>query len=120
MPLDEAREWLLDVGLDEPLDEFGDEREIATAAREALGEGASKLVDELRLSLDFYGAQEGGAASRARRRLRPRQHDPGPPRAHRERARARRSRRGRPQALSHLDAEDAARLTVSYGLALEE
>ena len=89
------------------------------AAREALEEGAAKLVDELRLSLDFYSAQEGvtpvdrvvicGAGS----------NDPGHCRS------ASRSGFGlgvtteKPAALSHLDEEDAARLTVSYGLALE-
>ena len=49
--------------------------------REALVEGAGKLVDELRLSLEFYGAQEGAVADRGSRRLRPRDDDPGARRA---------------------------------------
>lgn len=118
MPDDEAREWLVDVGLDEPLEDFGEDRKEATMAREALIEGASKLVDELRVSLEFYSAQEGappveriaicGAGSTI----------PGL---------AERVQVGlglgieslSPAALSHLDDEDAARLTISYGLALE-
>jgi Tfp pilus assembly PilM family ATPase len=89
------------------------------AAREALEEGVTKLVEELRMSLDFYGAQDGvtpvdrvvvcGGGSAI----------PGLP----ERLQAGLGlglSRELPAALSHLDQEDAARLTVSYGLALEE
>src|SRR6476646_3497758 len=57
---DDARDSLLDVGLEESIDSF--EEESAAAIRDALEEGASKLVDELRMSLDFYGAQEGASA----------------------------------------------------------
>ncbi len=42
-----------------PLDDFGDDRDEAESARQALHEGASRLADELRVSLEFYGAQEG-------------------------------------------------------------
>jgi type IV pilus assembly protein PilM len=117
--IEEARESLMEVGLEEDLDLFGDDMEGVDAAREALEEGATKLVEELRMSMDFYGAQEGvtpvervvicGSGSTI----------PGLPE---------RIQTGLglgisfevPQALSHLDQEDAARLTVSYGLALEE
>ena len=115
---DEARESLMEVGLEEELDLFDEEADV-DAAREVLEEGATKLVEELRMSMDFYGAQEGvtpvdrvaicGSASTI----------PGLPE---------RIQQGLglgitfelPPALSHLDAEDAARLTVSYGLALGE
>ena len=115
---DEARESLMEVGLEEELDLFDEEAEV-DVAREVLEEGATKLVEELRMSMDFYGAQEGvtpvdrvaicGSGSTI----------PGLPE---------RIQQGLglgitfelPPALSHLDAEDAARLTVSYGLALEE
>src|SRR3954453_11866411 len=61
VPLEDARDALLDVGLEEGIDAFeGDES--AGATREALEEGASKLVDELHLSLDFYSAQEDASA----------------------------------------------------------
>src|SRR3954447_7434750 len=118
IPTDQARESLMDVGLEESLDFFAEEDGDVVAAREVLEEGATKLVDELRLTLDFYGAQEGvtpvdrvvicGEGSTI----------PGLP----ERIQV-----GlglgltveTPAALSHLDEEDAARLTVSYGLARE-
>ena len=54
--------------------------------------GAAALLDELRLSLDFYGAQEARAAGRAGRPLRPRQRDPRPRRARWSRRSACRSR----------------------------
>ena len=61
MTLDDAREWMLDVGLEEPLDGFAGERELASSVREVLEDGVDKLIDEVRLSLDFYSAQEGAA-----------------------------------------------------------
>jgi type IV pilus assembly protein PilM len=115
--LEDARELLMEVGLEEDLDLF-DGQDGTGAAREVLEDGMTKLVEELRMSMDFYGAQAGvtpvdrisicGAGSTI----------PGLP----ERIQA-----GLglgiscelPAALSHLDQEDAARLTVSYGLALE-
>ena len=117
MPLEDARELLMEVGLEDELDLF-DGESGATAAREVLEEGVTKLVEELRMSMDFYGAQDGvtpvdrvticGTGSTI----------PGLPE---------RVQTGLglgiacelPAALSHLDQEDAARLTVSYGLALE-
>jgi len=117
--LDEANEWLLDVGLDEPIDDFGDERQLAAAAREALGQGATKLIDELRLSLDFYGAQEGAPPIERVLLCGPGVAIHGLP----ERIESGLGlgiEARTPAALGHLDVEDAARLTVSYGLALEE
>lgn len=117
--LDEARDWLLEVGMDEPIDEsFGDDRERAAAVREEIEEGASKLLNELRLSLDYYGAQEGalpieqivvcGIGSAV----------PGLV-EHLQTVLGRAIEPRTPAALSSFDDEDAARLTVSYGLALE-
>lgn len=116
--LDEARERLMDVGLEEKLDLFDDD-DGSSAAREELERGAGKLSDELRMSMEFYGAQEGvtpvervvvcgagstipGLADRIRSDL------------------GLEILRETPEELSHLDPEDAARLTVSYGLALGE
>jgi type IV pilus assembly protein PilM len=116
MAMEDARDSLLDVGLEEPIEAFeGDESAIAT--REALEEGASKLVDELRLSLDFYSAQEGSSAIDHVVLCGPGTSVPGLP----ERIQV-----GlglgieviAPAALQGLDEEDAARLTVSYGLAI--
>ncbi|MBA2545473.1 MAG: type IV pilus assembly protein PilM [Solirubrobacterales bacterium] len=118
MDLDEAREWMVEVGLDEPIEEFGEDREEAIAARGKLAEGASTLADELRVSLDFYGAQEGMPPIERVVLCGPGSTIGGLP----ERIQ---SGLGlgievmSPQALEHLDREDAARLTVSYGLALD-
>ena len=93
--------------------------EIVVAARGSLSEGVSRLVDELRLTLEYYGAQDGavpvdgvvvcglgitipGLVERLQHEL------------------AQRFEVVRPPALAHLDDATAARLTVSYGLGLEE
>ena len=117
-PLADAREWLLEVGLEDDLNLFDNDREDAEAAREALEDGASKLADELRVSVEFYSAQEGAAAIDRVVVCGPGSTIPGLP-----------DRVGgslglnieplSPPALGQLDAEDAARLTVSYGLALD-
>lgn len=54
-----ASQWLSYVGLERPLEELEGEAEILAEARQALEEGVTALIDELRLSLDYYGAQEG-------------------------------------------------------------
>lgn len=118
MPLDDARDWLLEVGLEEPTDSFGEERERAEATRETLDEGASKLVDELRLTLEFYGAQEGAQAIERVVVCGPGSTIEGLPERVQDGVGLAIEPKT-PQALSHLDSEDAARLTVSYGLALE-
>jgi type IV pilus assembly protein PilM len=118
IPVEDARELLMEVGLEEDIDLF-DGEDGSAAAREELERGSSKLSDELRMSMDYYGAQEGvtpvervvvcGAGSAIpglADRIRP---DVGLAIS-----------RETPNELSHLDPEDAARLTVSYGLALEE
>jgi type IV pilus assembly protein PilM len=119
LTLVDARQWLSHVGLERPTDEIEGDRETIEQTREALAEGAAKLADELRLSLEFYATQEGaanvegvvacgpgslihGLVERLEREL-------GQP-----------FRVARPPALSHLDEASAARLTLSYGLALEE
>lgn len=53
-----AEQWLLFVGLEAPVAEIQGDPETVTAARRALEEGAAGLVDELRLSLDYYRALE--------------------------------------------------------------
>ena len=62
LTLEHARQWLLHVGLREPVETIDGDPEIVAATRDALAEGASKLADEMRLSLEFYGAQEGAVA----------------------------------------------------------
>ncbi|HET7455128.1 MAG TPA: type IV pilus assembly protein PilM [Solirubrobacterales bacterium] len=53
-----ATQWLVHVGLERPLAEIEGDPQIVSIARRALEEGISGIVDELRLSLDYYGAQE--------------------------------------------------------------
>ena len=53
-----AEQWLLFVGLESPIAEIQGDRETVAAARRAIEEGAAGLVDELRLSLDYYRALE--------------------------------------------------------------
>jgi type IV pilus assembly protein PilM len=116
MAMEDARDALLDVGLEESVDGFGDQQEAASV-REALEEGASKLVDELRLSLDFYSAQEGAAAVERVVLCGPGSSVPGLP----ERIQIALGlgiEVMTPAALHELNDEDAARLTVSYGLAI--
>jgi type IV pilus assembly protein PilM len=118
LTLEHARQWLVHVGLERPAESVDGDPETVAATRDALVEGAAKLVDELRLSLEFYAAQEGaapvegvvvcgpgttiaGLAERLQRDL------------------GQRFEIGRPSALAHLADAEAARLTLSYGLALE-
>lgn len=119
LTIEHARQWLSHVGLEAPLDSVEGDPEVISAARDSLAEGATRLVEELRLTLEYYGAQDGavavegvvacgagttipGLVERVQRDL------------------AQRFEVGRPQALGHLDETTAARLTVSYGLGLEE
>jgi type IV pilus assembly protein PilM len=53
-----ATEWLAHVGLQNDVNEVEGDPETVAGARRALEDGVTSLVDELRLSLDYYGAQE--------------------------------------------------------------
>ncbi len=114
-----ARMWIEHVGLEAPVEGIGGDQAIVFAVRRALEGGVSALQDELRLTLDYYGAQEssvpidrvvlsgpGSAVTGLPERL---EQLVGLPCA-----------AARPEALSNLDAASAARLTLSYGLALED
>ena len=119
LALDHARQWLVHVGLEKPTLEIEGDSEVIAATRETLEEGASKLADELRLSLEFHGAQEGAPPVERIVVTGPGSTIPGL---------TDRLQSGlgqpfsiaRPSALSELGDAAAARLTVSYGLALEE
>jgi type IV pilus assembly protein PilM len=114
-----ARLWLAYVGLGRPLETIEGDPGLISQVRGALEQGASSLLDEMRLSLDFYGAQEGafpverivlggpgGAIPGLAEHMAPVLGLP--------------IELGRPVALAGFDAASAARLTLSYGLALEE
>jgi type IV pilus assembly protein PilM len=57
-----AEQWLHHVGLETPPELVEGEPEIVAATRRALEEGVVGLVDELRLSLDYYRALESAVA----------------------------------------------------------
>jgi type IV pilus assembly protein PilM len=113
-----AVQWLSHVGVERPVAEIEGDPETVAGARQALEDGASALLDEMRLSLDYYGAQESALPVGKIVLSGPGSAIPGF---------ARRMEEGlgtpiqvvRPTALSALDDEAAARLTLSYGLALE-
>jgi type IV pilus assembly protein PilM len=119
LTLDHARQWLPHVGLDQPLEDVEGDPEAVEAAREALADGAAKLADELRLSLDYYRTQEGAANIEGVVVCGPGSVIPGLSQRL-ERELGLRFESARPSALSHLDDAAAARLTLSYGLALAE
>jgi type IV pilus assembly protein PilM len=113
-----ARMWVAHVGLGRPLEQVEGDPGTVAQAREALEAGAASLLDELRLSLDFYGAQEGavpvgevricghgGAVPGLAQQLESGLQMP--------------VTVGSPAALSGCDAQQAARLTLPFGLALE-
>ena len=113
-----ARQWLVHVGLQAPVEEIEGDEETVCATREALDEGAGKLADEIRLSLEFYGAQEGAVAVDGIVACGPGTTIPGlVERLQRDLGHP--FSVGRPSALGALDEAAAARLTLSYGLALE-
>jgi type IV pilus assembly protein PilM len=119
LTLEHARQWLVHVGLETPVESIDGEPETVTATREALAEGVGKLADELRLSLEFYAAQEDAVAVEGVIACGPGTTIPGlVERLQRELGHP--FQIGRPNALAHLDEAAAARLTLSYGLALEE
>lgn len=113
-----AMQWLLHVGLRRPLSEVEGDPEIVAAARQALEAGMTTLIDELRLSLDYYGAQESALPVTKILFSGPGSAIDGLPEQMGERL-GMAIETPRPAALSSLDAISAARLTLPFGLALE-
>jgi type IV pilus assembly protein PilM len=118
LSVEHAEQWLHYVGLERPIAEIEGDPETVAEARAALEDGVGALLDEMRRSLDYYGAQEGslpvsriflsgggsaipGLAGRIQERL------------------GSQIDLVRPQALAGLDDAVAARLTLSYGLGLD-
>lgn len=118
LTLEHARQWLIYVGLEQPIEAVDGDRENIVAARECLADGSAKLADELRLSLDYYGAQEGAVAVEGIVACGPGAMIPGLVDGL-QRSLGQQFMVARPAPLSHLDEGSAARLTLSYGLALE-
>jgi type IV pilus assembly protein PilM len=113
-----ARQWLIYVGLNQPAEEIEGDPEVVTRTRAVLSDGVSDLVDELRLSLDYYGAQESAIPVDRIVVCGPGSAIPGL-------ASAMEASVGlpivaaRPPAFAGYDDGVAARLTLAYGLALE-
>jgi type IV pilus assembly protein PilM len=119
LTLEHARQWLVHVGMEQPLEGIEGDAEAIAVAREALAEGAARLVDELRLSLEYYAAQEGAVPIEGVVACGPGTTIPGLTQRL-QRDLGQRFEIGRPRALAHLDGAAAARLTLSFGLALGE
>jgi type IV pilus assembly protein PilM len=119
LTLEHARQWLTHVGLEQPLEGIEGDDETIAATRDALAEGAARLVDELRLSLEYYAAQEAAVAIDGIVACGPGTTIPGLTQSL-QRDLGQRFEVGTPRALAHLDNATAARLTLSFGLALEE
>jgi type IV pilus assembly protein PilM len=118
LTLEHARQWLVHVGLETPAEQIEGEAELVSTTRTVLTDGAAKLSDELRRSLDYYGAQEDAVAIDGVVVCGPGTTIPGLV-AHLERDLGYPFKTARPKALAGLDDAAAARLTLSYGLALE-
>jgi type IV pilus assembly protein PilM len=118
LPLEHARLWLAHVGLGRPLEKIDGDPQTAAHARAAMEEGASPLLDELRTSLDFYGAQQGAVPIEKVVLCGPGSAVPGLA-EHMQSVIGLPFAIGRPHALAGYDDASAARLTLSYGLALE-
>src|SRR3954451_13819777 len=119
LTLEHARQWLIHVGLESPLDGIEGDGETVSAARDSLAEGGARLVDELRLSLEYYAAQEGAMPIECIVACGPGATIPGLTKRL-QLDLGQRFELGRPRALAHLDDAMSARLTLSFGLALEE
>ncbi len=83
-----AMQWLTYVGLERPAEEIEGDRETVAATRRVLEQDVPGLVDELRLSLDYYARPGERDPGRADRPLRTRQRHPRPLAADRSRNRA--------------------------------
>jgi type IV pilus assembly protein PilM len=112
-------QWLSYVGLEAPVEELDGDPEIIEEARRTLEEGVGSLADELRLSLDYYGAQEGALPVDRIVFCGPGSAIAGVP-AQMEARLGLPISVSRPAALGSFEESAAARLTVPFGLALED
>ncbi len=113
-----AQMWLGHVGLTQRLELIEGDPDTIAKARTALENGASALLDELRLSLDFYGAQEAAVPVERVVLCGPGSAIPGLA-EQMEPVLGLPIAIGRPEALGGLDPTEAARLTLPFGLALD-
>jgi type IV pilus assembly protein PilM len=118
LTVEHARQWLVHVGLEKPAEELDGDPETVSAARSALQNGSAALLNELRLSLEYYGAQDTALPVERVVLSGPGSAIPGLSQQL-ESGLALPLQAGLPPALEQFDDESAARLTLSYGLALE-
>ncbi len=119
LTVEHSRQWLTHVGLEQPVEAIEGDPEHVSAARECLADGAARLADELRVSMDYYAAQEGAVAIEGVVVCGPGTRIPGMV-ERLQRSLGHSFSVARPRALGHLDDASAVRQTLSYGLALEE
>jgi type IV pilus assembly protein PilM len=113
-----AGQWLAHVGLEAPLEQIEGDPEVVAAARQALEAGVASVIDELRLSLDYYSAQEAAVGIERVVLCGPGSTIPGLA-GLMEAGLGLPIAPARPAALAQLDERSAARLTLPYGLGLE-
>jgi len=113
-----ATEWLTHVGLERAPEELEGDPETVGQVRRVLEDGVGTLLDELRLSLDYYGAQEAALPVERIVLCGPGSAIPGLA-ARMEAGLGLPISISRPTALDGFDEIAAARLTLPYGLALE-
>ncbi|HYG96942.1 MAG TPA: type IV pilus assembly protein PilM [Solirubrobacterales bacterium] len=115
---DHASQWLMHVGLERPVEQIEGDPRVVSSARTALEAGVGSMVDEMRMSLDYYAAQEGAVPAGQIVICGPGSAIPGL-------VSAVESGIGLPvvatlpPAFSGYDPDVAARFTLAYGLALE-
>ena len=118
LTLEHARQWLAHVGLVAPVEQIEGAPEHVAGARAVLEEGVARLADEIRVSVEYYNAQEGAVPLQGAVATGPGTTLPGLVQRLQE-SLGYPFTSSRPAALGHLDDVTAARLTLSFGLALE-
>jgi len=113
-----AGQWLAHVGLELPLEQIEGDPNVVASARRVLEEGVGGLIDEVRLSLDYYGAQESAVPVKHIVLTGPGSTIPGLA-VQMEDMLGLSINAMRPPALSGFGEGEAARLTLPYGIALE-
>lgn len=118
LALEHAEQWLVHTGVAAPVDQVTGDPGTVAAARSALENNIGKLADELRLSLDYYGAQEGATPVGSLVFCGWGSAIPGLP-EQLGTILGREVSTRRPAALGAIDDATAARFTLPYGIALE-
>jgi len=113
-----AAQWLAHVGLEQPPEQVEGDPQVVAEVRQALEQGVVTLLDELRLSLDYYGAQEAALPVERIVLCGPGSTIPGLA-ARMEAGLGLPIAAPRPAALGNFNPDEAARLTLPFGLALE-